>query len=784
LSSVEELEFFRKYNKWSDRSPLEKIAVMEKRVIVIRWLGIIVGATTVPFLGLHRIVPMYLLIAYALLHNVMFQFFIIPYRKRWLLKSTMLTIGDIIMASAAVYLTGGLNSDFYLIYFLLAVLSAIRFGRKEAIISTSIATVLYIIVIYKATNHLTSMGIADIALRMGFVVITGIFVGYLGDRTRQIELDLQKELDKAHEQLNKSIALLNQNLELEDVLHKGAEQACHLIDAELSMIVMEETSSKVLAHQFQDALLKPYLSCKRVKDHLSEQDILYFSKVFPELSNSLLAKYNTMYKNKEVTIVNVTANEVMSKSFSLDKGGAYYLIAIPLLSGEKKLGTLYLVKSNNPFKPLRETQVDLVFMYAHSISSAIANSMVYTQSRLQAITDPVTGLYNHRFYQETIKVELDRCLANQKPLSLIVLDIDSFKQFNDLYGHSVGDLALKAVANIIQESINGMGVASRYGGDEFVIILPSVTNKQAFEIAELIRRKVFVCSYIPEHEALASLKVSLGVATAPRSGKTPEELFSAADSSLYIAKYAGNHSVQSDDELSDYEPYTNIPALPKYTESKKMLALQEAFSKISTMDFEMIEAFIVAVDARDHYTYDHSDNVSSYSSRLAQKMNLPSDDVERVRLGALLHDIGKIGIPDSILNKPGKLTGEEFEIVKQHPIIGAKIIQPINSMSVYCRIIMYHHEWFNGNGYPYGLKEGEIPLEARIVSICDAFDAMTTDRPYHRAMPKEKALRVIEEMVGTQFDPEVWVYFNEMITDEIEQKRGETNDGRLALEII
>jgi putative nucleotidyltransferase with HDIG domain len=205
--------------------------------------------------------------------------------------------------------------------------------------------------------------------------------------------------------------------------------------------------------------------------------------------------------------------------------------------------------------------------------------------------------------------------------------------------------------------------------------------------------------------------------------------------------------------------------------------LQKAFSKNSVQDIELIEAFIAAVDARDHYTYDHSEHVSNYSEKLARKMNLSDEEVERVRLGALLHDIGKIGIPDNILNKIGNLTNEEYEVIKQHPIIGTKIIEPIKAMGVYGQIILYHHEWFDGTGYPYGLKESEIPLEARIVSICDVFDAMTTDRPYRSAIPKEKALQIINVMVGSQFDPEVWLHFNEMITNDIISKNGKTTDG-------
>jgi hypothetical protein len=419
MANVENL----KYQKWKDLSPLEKITVMEKRVIIVRWLGIIVGITTVPFLELRDSFPMYLLIGYALMHNTIFQFFIIPYRNQWLLKSAILTISDNIMTSLAVYLTGGLDSDFYLIYFLLAVLSAIRFGRREAMISTLISTVLYVLlVVYKATEPLTSMNIAVIILRMGFVVITGIFAGYLGDRTRQIEIDLEKELDKAYAQLNKSLTVLNQNPELKDVLSNGTEQARHLINAEFCITLMDEANTQFLERDFKDILLKPYFAFNRMRTGISEKNIQNFFELVPELIQIPNAKLNTMYKNKEVKIYDCKVNKYISEVFSVEEGSEYFLISIPLLNGDKKIGIMYLATFN---KAIKEIQVDIMFLYAQSISSAIANSIV-SQSELLAITDPVTGLYNHRFYQETIKIELGQCLAGQKLLSLIVLIKKSF----------------------------------------------------------------------------------------------------------------------------------------------------------------------------------------------------------------------------------------------------------------------------------------------------------------------------------------------------------------------
>lgn len=777
MAIVEDIELIQKYNRLKDLTLLENVTVMEKRIISVRWLGIFIGFVTVPFLGMTNTLPMYVLISYALLYNILFQFVIIPYKNHWLLKPALLTFGDNFMASVAVYVTGGFTSDFYLIYFLMAVLSAVRFGRREAIISTIFSIVLYALVVFNSAVGLTA--ITEIILRMGFVVITGIFVGYMGDKSRQIELDLQKELDKAHSQLNKIVAKLNRNIELESVLKTGV-QAHSLIDAELSLILMEEASAKFLARDFQESYLKPYIASRKSDETFLDQDVQYLSKLFPELTRiSPMFKHSSVFRKKDVIVVNFIADERLAASFSMEEGKTYYLIAVPLMGGESKLGTLYLVKSNDKTMSLRDSQLDVIVLYAHSIASAVTNSLIYTQSKQQAITDSVTGLYNHRFLQETIKLELNKCLNELKPVSLIILDIDSFKQFNDTYGHSIGDLALKSVAQMIQESIHGKGLAARYGGDEFVIILPNMSNEEACKVAEAIRKKAVELKHVHTHKALGSLYISLGVATAPYSGKSPEALFIAADSALYIAKYSGRNVVKSALELSNSELFNED--FPRYLESKKIMSLQKAFSKNSALGIQMIEAFIAAVDAKDHYTFDHSDSVSTYATKLARKMNLSDREIEKIRLGALLHDIGKIGIPDNILNKQGKLTKEEYEIVKQHPVIGTKIIQPIKSLETYFSIIMYHHEWFNGNGYPSGLKGSEIPLEARIVSICDVYDAMTSDRPYRRAIPAGIALQTIEDMVDKQFDPEVWSYFNEMMVEEIGERREEPFNAEVLL---
>ncbi|MDR1695790.1 MAG: GAF domain-containing protein [Endomicrobium sp.] len=192
----------------------------------------------------------------------------------------------------------------------------------------------------------------------------------------------------------------------------------------------------------------------------------------------------------------------------------------------------------------------------------------------------------------------------------------------------------------------------------------------------------------------------------------------------------------------------------------------ELYNNLQSFYFEMIQTLARAIDAKDSYTFDHADRARHYAKLIAERMNLPQAIVRHVEFAALMHDVGKIGIEDNILRKPGKLTTEEFEIIKKHPVIGNNIISPVTFLAPVAPMILYHQEWYNGNGYPEGLRGEEIPLGSRIVAAIDAYDAMTSDRPYRKALPKEYAISELIRGSGTQFDPAVVEAFVSILKDE------------------
>lgn len=776
----QELQIFSKYASWKDKSPLDKVVIMEKRIILIRWLGIVLGILTVPMLKLANPTNMYALILFAAFHNVLFQSFIFPHRRHWLLKPAIITIGDILMGSAAIYVTGGLSSDFYVSYFLIAVLSAIRFGGVASATAIAISIFCYVFVIYAVGDLSSWQTLGVIALRMGFVAITGLFAGFVGDKARQIEEDLQIELDQAHFQLNESTALLNKNLDLKNVLQTAVDQARVLLDADLSVLVTEQRSAEFLAQDYSQDYSRAYYSVENATEALPSELLDRMVEIFQDkLRLSSLSGRDGKLEGSSVQVAGCLTENQVVRILNLKKQTPCHIIYTPIAGGENRIARLYIMKLNINFDQIRETKKKLIEVFSNRIYTAITNSLVYTQSKTQAFTDSVTGLYNHRFLQESIKVELEKSARRNVPLSLIMLDIDSFKQFNDTYGHSVGDLALKSVAKMIKEAVNDRGIAARYGGDEFVIVLPGMSNDEAFQIAEEIRSKAIQLKHVAAHDGLSSLSISLGVATSPDLGHKPEQLFNAADAALYVAKLAGRNVVKTATDLSLYKSLEGIPKsvfaeqglirLFEWIKGRDDLDLGLAENQESRLVIQTIEAIIAAIDAKDHYTRNHSKSVSSYSIILARKMGLPVEVVEKVRVGSLLHDVGKIGISDAILKKPAKLTPEEYEIAKQHSHIGEKILKPIGPLEKYIPTVLHHHEWYDGSGYPEGLKGPDIPIEAKIVGICDAFDAMTSDRAYRQAMSKEEALAIIKTLRGIQFDPDVAEVFELMIrSDAIE----------------
>jgi diguanylate cyclase (GGDEF)-like protein/putative nucleotidyltransferase with HDIG domain len=407
------------------------------------------------------------------------------------------------------------------------------------------------------------------------------------------------------------------------------------------------------------------------------------------------------------------------------------LIAIIGL-GKKKPGTLY-----------SHEDLELVMSMANQASTIIENAQLYSQAVTRANTDGLTGLYNHRHFHERLDHEIARGSRFGTTFSLIMLDIDLFKAYNDIHGHLAGDEVLRRIAICIETSIRGIDIAFRYGGEEFAIILPEARLDDAHKVAERIRKTIAAKT----SSKAPPITASLGVANWPIDGVMKEEIVSFADAALYRAKQTGrNRTCLSSDVVKPEAPLISV----------ELEARSRALS--------IIYALAATVDAKDHYTYGHSKKVSDYAVALSEAMGLPHDKIDIIRAAGLLHDIGKVGIPDSILNKKGTLNNEEWKLIKAHPNLGVEILRHVIDLVNCLPVILHHHERYDGTGYPSGLKGENIPLEARILSVADAFDAITSPRPYREQLSSQQALDELKRCVGTQFDPKVIEVFKKIMT--------------------
>ena len=372
-----------------------------------------------------------------------------------------------------------------------------------------------------------------------------------------------------------------------------------------------------------------------------------------------------------------------------------------------------------------------------------ATLLTYLRTRVERLmrrltdaarTDALTGLPNRVALHEALERELARAKPEGRPTSLLLFDLDRFKRVNDRYGVSEGDRIVRRVASLLEESTRIMDVVARSGGEEFAIVLPETDQHQAFLFAEDLLDRLRKAFSAPRIE----LTASIGVATSPEHASDLASQMTAADSALHAAKTLGR------DRAVIYSPeVTNV--LGSVT-GRRNVEMQAQMATVLSL--------AEALDQRDSGTARHSQTVGRLCEMMAGELGLDEDRVQRLRLAGILHDIGKIAVPDSILRKPGPLTDDEWVQMRRHPELGARILSS-RELDDVREWILAHHERPDGTGYPKGLKAEEIPLEASIVAVADAFEAMTSDRVYRPGMPQKAAREQLIEHAGSQFDEDV-----------------------------
>lgn len=419
---------------------------------------------------------------------------------------------------------------------------------------------------------------------------------------------------------------------------------------------------------------------------------------------------------------------------------------VPLKDGSSLVGILMLSakKRNGGF-----TYDDISFLSSvDSIGSiALKNSKLYEKAYYEARTDELTGLLNRKYFYEVLQEEYEK--NKEKTLALIIFNIDDFKLYNQLYGNKEGDQALRRVAKIIQTTVGNNGFVARYSGKEFAVILPLYDVLAAKTLAENIRKQILNMNKNAADYTMKALTVSGGVCSIPYAASSPRELIDNADMAVYHIKRNGKNGIM----------VYSMGQQPRVYEEEDKDNKKRLYSEYAAT----IYALTAAIDTKDHYTFSHSENVAYYATELAYIMGMNEDFVEMVREAALLHDVGKIGIPEHILNKPGKLTDEEFTIMKTHVENSIGIIRHLPSLDYVIPAVIGHHERYDGRGYPRRINGEDIPMSARILCIADSFDAMVSKRSYKDAFSVERALTILAEESGKQFDPRLAPIFIEAV---------------------
>jgi len=396
----------------------------------------------------------------------------------------------------------------------------------------------------------------------------------------------------------------------------------------------------------------------------------------------------------------------------------------------------------------------------------LTNATRYQQARLTSMTDALTGVGSRKLLEEKLHEEHDRAVRYKRPFSIGIIDLDHFKMVNDTLGHALGDEAIRRLAEYVRQEKRGPDVLARYGGDEFVLLLPETTAQEAEALLERLRMRVCEIRFEAEQKvrdaqnastpSAMHLSISCGVAESLLDpAEVSADVMRRADIALYEAKNAGRNCVKVwGPEMSRLATAGDIEIDRIKKLQRRIMGLSEKAEKLF---MESIWSLVQALEAKDTYARKHSENVTAYAVGIARTMELGPKYVDLIRRSAMIHDIGKIGIPDAVLFKTDPLIAQERRVIEQHPLIAVKILEKMSFLESETAIIRHHHEKWNGQGYPDGLARTAIPLGARVIAAADVFDALTSSRAYHDSRSVQAALALLKDSCGYEFDPAVVV---------------------------
>jgi diguanylate cyclase (GGDEF)-like protein len=538
------------------------------------------------------------------------------------------------------------------------------------------------------------------------------------------------DLERAHlslQQLQEVSASLGGSLEIGDALGRMEEVALGIFEADEIWLLRLQGEQQQLTglrtfsnHKEGYERLPRIFGCTSSESTISLNAHPLFQAVFKEGAPVFI---------ESITELDPQSLQRYFNGFMPNLDGFHSLTVVPLLAEVNAVG-LTIAASVKPTHFTADKR-STILLFAGQVAQALENTRLYEEIKALGEIDSLSGLHNRRRAMEQLEIEVARARRYEGTFSILLADIDNFKLFNETYGNPSGDEIIKRVANILHHRNRSSDFVGRFGGDEFIMILPATYRAGAATVADHMRLALGSQPFIAPNGQAIPLRMSFGAASFPEDGHDAQSLIAIADANLYESKRWGGDTVTVRREPIGGE-------------------------HIDVSGFSTLDALVSAVDNKDHYTRRHSAHVAEHSLAIVRALGFSKERQDILRVAALLHDVGKIGLPDRILRKPGALTPEEEEAVHQHSLLGSLMVsQHLPDMNEVREAVVSHHERWNGTGYPAELKGRDIPLLGRILAVADAYSAMITDRPYRAGLSLEIAKNELIKGSGTQFDPEV-----------------------------
>ena len=576
------------------------------------------------------------------------------------------------------------------------------------------------------------------------------------ERNAKLEAEIEqrtKELDRANKQmltLQHIWNMMNSSEPLSNVLNAIVNSLQGELGYVYSFIIKPQIKNNESYIQVAAASREDFAERFAKIFHCKLSD---YKMVYPEIEELRDAVINnTIYQSTNITeLIGGFLPDLDKKrlaNFFKETNMKSYIL-VPLMSKEIHFGSLIVFSSR---EKVSGSEMNFLGLFAKQIELAITIADLFQAVKEQAVTDSMTGLFNRRYFEEFIKKEAIRADRQNQHFTIIGLDLDHLKQINDVYGHNYGDIAIKAIAEVLKSNARSIDIAARMGGEEFNLILPGIDSAGGLVAAERIRKAIEGV----ELEKIGHITASVGVATYLEHSDDLDELLELTDQAMYESKRKGRNRVtlakpSKNTSWQDVAIKTYIDILTKHRIPVEETTAKLLTQKLKELNFSNEKLYQVADALVSTYNPDHNDGSVKQkvqlATLLAKRFDLPKEQIDKLKIAVLLYDIGNTMLPKELLNKTEPLSNEDKESIKQHPIIAAReILKPITKISDITEIIPIiekHHENWNGSGYPNHISGEEIPIESQIILIIDSYFALLENRPYRDAKTKESALKII-----------------------------------------